>query len=375
MKQFLCKALLSVAILAAYHGAQAADSDWQLISVNSRDYLSLSNVARFYQLQIEQNPVDHRWTLGDSRVRLETCVNPREVYINGVKQWLAFPVVVQNGEALISRLDLSKTIEPSFRPTMIGNLSPFHTVVLDAGHGGQDGGGHSVSGQEKDYTLDVIQDLRKSLLAKGFRVVLTRNEDVYLPLESRADFVNHVQDTVLVSVHFNSSADASAKGLEVYAMTPCGAGSTSDTVASPDQFKLMPGNDFDSASLALASCVHHSVLGHLESGDRGIKRARFAVLRLTHAPAILIEGGFLSNGADSREINDPAWRDKLADAIAVGVRSFENVAEFKEPPKLVADYHSEVTPGVATIVNPATVATNMPVVKKVPVIPVSNSRP
>ena len=355
--------------------AEAAYSDWQLISIDHRDYLGLGNVARFYQLHIEQSPGDHHWILSDSRVRLETCSNPREVCINGVKQWLAFPILVQNGEALISRLDLSKTVEPSLRPTMVGNLSPFHTVVLDAGHGGQDGGSHSVSGQEKDYTLDVIKDLRKALVEKGFRVVLTRNEDVYLPLESRADFVNHVQDTVLVSVHFNSSADASAKGLEVYAMTPCGASSTSDTVASTDQFKSMPGNDFDSASLALAGCVHHSLLGHLASGDRGIKRARFAVLRLTHAPAILIEGGFLSNGADSREVNDPAWREKLADAIAIGVRSFENVAEFKEPPKLVADYRSELLPGVASIVNPAAVWANAAFVRQAPVIAVRNPRP
>ncbi len=319
--------------------------------------------------------MDHHWTLGDSRTRLETCTNPREIYINGVKQWLAYPLLVQDGDTLISRLDLAKTVEPSLRPTMIGNLAPFHTVVLDAGHGGQDGGGHSVAGQEKAYTLDVIKDLQKSLEAKGLRVVLTRNDDAYLPLESRADLANHAADSVFVSVHFNSSTDASAKGFEVFAMTPCGATSTSDLVATPDQFKQMPGNDFDNASLALATCVHHSLLGHVSDGDRGVKRARFAVLRLTHAPAILIEGGFLSNNVESREINDPVWREKLADAIAIGVRSFQNVAEYKEPPKLVADYRSEAMPGVATLINPAVFAANGSGSAKVPVVPVSNQHP
>ena len=369
---FIC---LGVLLISNTSRSNGADSDWHLVSLAGRDYLSLANVAQFYHLRAEQNPQDLHWVLSDNRPRIETCANLRELYVNGVKQWLSFPLVNQNGDVLISRLDLAKTIEPSLRPTMIANLTPFHTVVLDAGHGGQDNGSCGLSGQEKTYTLDVIQSLRKSLEAKGFNVLLTRENDVYLPLEARADFANHSTDAIFVSVHFNSSGDAAASGFEVYAMTPWGAASTSDTGVAPDQFKSMPGNDFDSASLALANCVHHAVLGHLADRDRGVRRARFAVLRLTHAPAILIEGGFLSNGAESREINDPAWREKLAESIATGVRSFQSVAVYKEPPKLMADYRSETAlPGPATFVNPAALAAN-PFVPKVPVFPVSNPRP
>ncbi len=371
MKKALRTALFAVLVTAVAWNVKAADANWQLISVEGRDYLSLRNVAKFYQLRAEQDAVDHHWRLKDSRVRLETCNNPRELYINGVKQWLAYPMLAVNGEMLVSRLDLAKTVEPCLRPTLIGNLTPFHTVVLDAGHGGQDGGSQNVAGQEKAYTLDVIKDLQKSLEAKGLKVILTRGDDVYLPLESRADLANHARDSVFVSVHFNSSADTSAKGFEVFAMTPCGAASTSDLAVTPDQFKQMPGNDFDSASLALATCVHHSLLGHISDGDRGVKRARFAVLRLTHAPAILIEGGFLSNGIESREINDAAWREKLADAVATGIKSFQDVAEFKEPPKLVADYRNELMPGVATLVNPAVYVTSLSGAKT-EVVPVNN---
>ena len=375
MKRVLYLVLSSMLAMGAFQSLEAAETDWQIISIDNRDYLSLANVARFYQLKIDQNPVDHRCTLADSRVRIETCANPREIYVNGAKQWLSFPLLVQTGETLISRLDLAKTVEPCLRPTMIGNLSPFHTVVLDAGHGGEDNGSRSVSGQEKEYTLDVIKDLKKSLEAKGLNVVLTRDSDVYLPLEVRADLANHASDSIFVSVHFNSSADASAKGVEVYAMTPCGAASTSDAAAAPDQFKPTPGNDFDNVSLALAACVQHSVLGHMAADtDRGVKRARFAVLRLTHAPAILIEGGFLSNGLEGREIADPAWRETLAEAIATGVRSFQNVAVYKEPPKLIADYRSEGLPGPATFVNPLTLAANV-TVPRVRVSPVNNPRP
>ena len=296
-----------------------------------------------------------------------------EVYVNGVKQWLSFPVLNQNGQQLVSRFDLAKTIEPCLRPTMISNLRPFHTVVLDAGHGGQDGGGHSTLGLEKDYTLDVIRDLKKSLESKGLNVILTRDTDAYLPLESRADRANEVADSVLVSIHFNSS-DASATGFEVFAMTPRGAASTADGAVTLEQFKQMPGNDFDDASLAMATCVHHSLLGHLPETDRGVKRARFAVLRLTRSPAILIEGGFLTNASDSQNINDRLWRQKLADAIAVGVQSFQGVAGHKEPPKLLADYRSEQLPLDGCHCKPAASRGGTPA-NALSLVPVSNPAP
>ena len=333
-----------------------ADTSWQTISVGGRDYLSFDNIAAFYQLKDTPIGDGHSVTLSDSRVRIETFANPREIAINGVKQWLSFPTIFQNGQLLVTRFDLAKTIEPCLRPTMIGNLAPVQTVILDAGHGGQDGGGRTTTGFEKDYTLDVIKDLKKSLEAKGLKVVLTRSDDVYLALEQRAEIANTVPDAVFVSVHFNSSGDASANGIEVFAMTPQGAASTADTTVALDQFKQMPGNDFDSASLALATCIHHALLGNVTEEDRGVKRARFAVLRLTHAPAVLVEGGFMTNGLESKEINDPAWRQQLAEAIVAGVRSYQEMAQVGTPPKLLADYQSEHFPTGGTIVNPVALA-------------------
>ncbi len=114
----------------------------------------------------------------------------------------------------------------------------------------------------------------------------------------------------------------------------------------------MPGNDFDNASLALATCVHHSLLGHIPENDRGVKRARFVVLKNTHAPAVLVEGGFLTNPAEGARINDEAWRQSLAESIAQGVQSYAALASKKQPPKLLADYRSEQLPLNGTIVNP-----------------------
>ena len=353
----------------------AHSDDWQIVNVDGKDYLSLDNVAKFYQLSSSTGADPQHVTLADSRSRIETLTNSRELLINGVKEWLSFPTVLRDGQTLVSRFDLSKTIEPCLRPAMIGNLEPFQTVVLDAGHGGQDGGGSSATGLEKNYTLDVIRDLKASLEAKGLQVILTRSDDAYLGLEQRAELANTISNAVFVSVHFNSSGDVGAGGLEVYAMTPRGAASTGDHNVALDQTLQMPGNDFDNASLALANCVHHSLLGKLPIGDRGVRRARFAVLRLTHAPSILVEGGYMTNGEDSRQINDPAWRQKLAEAIATGVRSFQDVVQYKQAPKLLADYRAELPVVPAVVKQTPPVYAFHPPRPKSALIAVSNPAP
>ena len=373
IKQITLAGLVAVVLAFSPSLGRGVD-DWEIISVANRDYVTLDNVARFYDLHAQPQGVDNHLILGDSRVRLEVCSNPKEMYVNGIKQWLSFPVLYDGRRVLVSRFDLAKTIEPCLRPTLISNLRPFQTVVLDAGHGGQDGGGHSANGVEKDYTLDVIRNLKKALESKGLKVILTREDDAYLPLEDRAQRANATTDSILVSVHFNSSTDPGAAGMEVFSMTPRGAASTADATVTSEQFSQMPGNDFDDASLALGTCVQHSLLGHLSQADRGVKRARFAVLRLTHSPSILIEGGFLTNPSESQRINNALWRENLADAIAVGVQSYENVAARKEPPKLLADYRSERLPLTGTIVNPTLLTGDLRGLVG-SVLPVSNPAP
>ena len=348
--------------LAGLTGAVCGkEPDWQIVKADGRDYLSLGNIASFYQLRGNPLLSDRHVVLADNRTRLELGLNPREIYVNGVKQWLLFPALVQDDQVLISRFDLAKTVEPALRPTMIANLRPFRTVVLDPGHGGKDRGASSRVGAEKDYTLDVCQRVKPLLEKRGIHVVLTRPDDSFLPLEDRADDANAAGDAVFVSLHFNSAADGGqAKGFEVYAITPQGAASTDDHGTSLDQFEGAPGNEFDEASLAMATCMQHSLLGHLPQIDRGVRRARFAVLRLTRAPAILIEGGYLTNERESLVINDPAWRECLAESIAEGVQSYREVACYRQPPKILADYRGEQLPLRGTVINPTALAPRGP---------------
>lgn len=181
-----------------------------------------------------------------------------------------------------------------------GNSSPI-TVVIDAGHGGHDRGG--IPGQrvsEKEMTLDVARRLKSVLAASGYRVVMTRDSDVFVPLGTRSSIANSYRNAIFVSVHFNSATRRGASGIETY----------------------FYGRD----SLALASAIHHYVVGTAPSGSRGVRRRGYFVLRRTNIPAVLVECGFLTNPTEAAYAQNASYRQKLAEAIAAGVRSRGSVA-------------------------------------------------
>jgi N-acetylmuramoyl-L-alanine amidase len=181
-----------------------------------------------------------------------------------------------------------------------GDSSPI-TVVIDAGHGGYDRGG--IPGQrvsEKDMTLDVAQRLKTVLAATGYRVVMTRDSDVFVPLGTRCAIANSYRNAVFVSVHFNSATRRGASGIETYF--------------------------YSRDSLALASAIHHYVAGGAPSENRGVRRRGYYVLRRTNVPAVLVECGFLTNPTEAGYAQNASYRQKLAEAIAAGVRNRNSVA-------------------------------------------------
>src|SRR6266536_1919914 len=175
-----------------------------------------------------------------------------------------------------------------------------------------------------------------------FLVIMTREGDYFVPLEVRARVANAARNSIFVSIHFNATNDdPNATGFEIFSFTPRGAPSTSDGTVAASSVNMQPGSAVDAQSLALSTCIYHSVLGHLREYDRGIKRARFAVLRLTKVPAVLIEGGFLTERGESKLISNKDWRAKLAGAIGIGIESYRALPVKKQPPTLVADYRRE----------------------------------
>ena len=360
---------LLVCLLAASSLARA--EDWKLYRFEGRDYVSLENLEAFYGFPAQLVPVANKLAVDSGRSQVEFTLNSREISINGVTQWLGFAIHPQDGKILISRLDLAKVVEPMLRPEMIQGMQPVRNVVLDPGHGGYDKGALSSYGCEKDFSLDVCRRAKERLEEEGFRVFLTRDSDVFIPLEERPLVANRMANSIFVSVHFNSSSEnGAASGFEVFALTPRGAPSTADQNLSIRDLRSEPGNPVDVQSAALAGSVYHSLLGNIPQVDRGVKRARFAVIRLATVPSILVEGGFLSNPGDALLISNAAWRAKLADAIVMGIGNYKKLAEEKVPPKLVADYRRTL-PSSITLRDTATVLTNAKATPRVMISPAS----
>jgi N-acetylmuramoyl-L-alanine amidase len=297
---------------ALAHNAAAA-AEWQVIKVGRWDYLSVDNIAAFYGFDQQVTAEGKTVRLDNGSHQLEVTLDSRDAVINGVRNWLCFPVVAHSdGRFLVSRIDLAKTIEPQFRPQMIRNLGKLKTVVLDPGHGGVEKGAISAYGLEKDFALDVSLQLKPMLEAKGLRVVITRDRDVQVSLPERARIANATRDSIFVSIHFNATnSNPTAAGFEIFSLTPRGAPSTQDNAMAAHFANMQAGSPVDAASLILSTSVYHSMLGHMPEFDRGVKRARFAVLRLTNIPAILVEGGFLSEKEESKNIANREWRTKL----------------------------------------------------------------
>jgi N-acetylmuramoyl-L-alanine amidase len=397
-------------MFVAVAAATAHASHWQLIRFEGRDYVSIDNIAEFYGFPAppplpvasssavdaakttpdiakpesageKQASATNRSTAGTTappaatatptspsaseaaqpaplilpktialasdKWQIEVTLNSREVMINGAKQWLAFPAVVHENKVLISRLDLSKVIEPRLRPEMIAGFTPVTTIVLDPGHGGHDKGAISKYGYEKDFALDVALRARKLLEARGYKVAMTRTTDVFVPLHDRPRLAKSLADSIFVSIHFNASpVNSAARGFEIFSMAPRGAPATNDAIFSIRDMREEPGNAHELQSSALAASIYHSLLGQVPTIDRGLKHARFAVLRLSTVPAVLVECGFVSNGAESTLIGSPAWRERVAEAVVEGIGEYKSLAELKQRPKAIADYRRA---GTATV--------------------------
>ena len=313
-------AVLALILALSFGANRVRGFDWTILKENGRDYIPLTDVARFYDF----NTIDFTKgvaTLNCAAVHFQGASGSRDLYLNGLKFILNLPILDIQDKLCISRLDLAKLVDPVLRPTKI-SASPVRTVVIDPGHGGTDSGARGPLGNEKDFTLDVALRTRDLFTRAGFNVRMTRSADVYVPLESRAMFASFQPNAVFLSIHFNYGMGPAAEGVETYCLAPRGVPSTNDSGLSYADFQECVGNVRDPENIALATAIHASLITRLVVPDRGVKRARFVVLRNNAIPGVLIEGGFLTNPRDALRIASPAYRELLADAIVRGVIAY-----------------------------------------------------
>src|SRR5213595_375798 len=170
----------------------------------------------------------------------------------------------------------------------------FTTVVVDAGHGGKDSGAYRRYGPpEKLVALDVAQRLEQKLRESQIKTVMTRDSDVFIPLNDRVAIENKQKNAVFVSIHFNDSRKRRAHGFETY---------------------YHSGASFD-----LANGIQQKLMSIPNSANGGVHTANFRVLRLATCPAVLVECGYLSNRSEGNQARDWEYRELLADRIAEAV--------------------------------------------------------
>ncbi len=261
-----------------------------------------------------------------SRILLH--LNSRECDVNGLRVWLLYPVEQRAGLVYVCQIDLDHTFAPILTPPRNPTGEKVRTICLDAGHGGGDPGNHTGPRQEKTYTLLLATELRSQLLAAGFLVTMVRSTDATVDLDRRAGIAARGRPDLFVSLHFNAAASArsEAKGAEVYCLTPAGAPST-NARGEGALTRSFSGNRFNSRNLALARQVQKALIARLGVEDRGVRRARFEVLRDAAMPAVLIEAGFLSHPVEGKKITEASYRREMARAIVEGLKGYKELVE------------------------------------------------
>jgi N-acetylmuramoyl-L-alanine amidase len=214
-------------------------------------------------------------------------------------------------------------------PIAARNVLP--TVVIDPGHGGNDGGATKNGLVEKEVALDVALRLDKALKACNFPTILTRQGDEYVSLPDRVAIANRLEHSLFVSIHFNQSSLSAVGGVETF---------YADQKMPQDQdwtfigfFTKPPPQTLDNGS-TLAGFIQAALVMKMDPTNRGIKARCLYVVRHTRAPAALIEGGFLSNQLEAQLLKNSDYRDRIAAAIAEGILSYQRTRPREAAPAL-----------------------------------------
>jgi len=294
------------------------------------EYVAVGDLARFYGLGHNLSRSDGRAEYRTTFAQLSLQEDRREISFNGAQHWLSTPVLAARGQLWISAVDVLKTIDPVLRRGRSRTPSVIRTIVIDPGHGGSDRGTRGDRGVEKEMTLDVAKRVERYLETEATSVVLTRTTDSTVALEDRVALAESKHADLFVSIHFNSGG--AADGIETYCVPAAGTVSTADAASRKfhrGDDERSPGNRFDEKNVWLAHCVQKSLLKTTGAEDRGVRRARFYVLRCASCPSILVEAGFLTNRTEEQKILTPEYRDQLARAIAEGILTYKKSVETK----------------------------------------------
>ena len=287
----------------------AAGSDKiRYTSAMGRRYVYLRDVAKYYNMRFYI--WNDRVVLYNNNFKLTFFPQKKYALVNGIRLGLLFSPYSSGPNSFLSDKDFLLTIDPLVRASSI----PQHRlrlVMIDPGHGGKDNGG-KFRYREKDIVLRTAGLLSNALRKKGFTVAITRTSDQFIELAQRSKLCRDLGADMFISIHCNSASNPEVRGIETFCLAPYGTSSTNSTSGFVAEHREQ-GNRYDPNNMALAYDIHKSLISRTKAFDRGIKRARFMVLKNAPCPAILIECGFLSNRTEEMQLGSD-WYHSLLDS-------------------------------------------------------------
>lgn len=319
----IIKALLGIGLLTGTLVPPATAAAFPVITSRGKNYVLLSGMASYYNMQLSE-PAKNRIRLQNRWYTLDVETDSRRCWVNGTLIWLNAPNRRISGRWAIEKIDFDKVIEPAVRPYAFLAKADGRVVVLDPGHGGGDTGAMSPRRVvEKLLTLDLAKRVRSRLQARGITVKLTRESDRTLSLEGRCEKAADWGADVFVSLHADSAGkDKSARGAGTFVLSLPGCYSTSSYGQGNPPDAAEKGNRYDTANTALGFRIQQNLVKNTGQTDRGVKRARFQVLREAPCPAALVEVAFLSNPKEEAMLIDAAKREQIARGIADGIAAY-----------------------------------------------------
>ena len=202
-------------------------------------------------------------------------------------------------------------------------------VVIDPGHGGPDSGTMRNGILEKDLALDVGQRVQRLAQAKGFATLMTRSRDEKVSLAARAAMANRERDCIFVSIHFDEGARAEATGVQTfYAVRQIPRTGVRSWLPFLQPVASEP-NNFESQSLA--GFVEEALVSGTHAFNRGTRAEQFYVVANVRHPAVLIEGGFLSNNEELAKLATNEYRQQIAAGITEGLVRYREIAHARQP--------------------------------------------
>lgn len=332
-------------------------------SIAGISYVSLKSVVDTYNLKYDWDAIAKKLTLYKGDVRVEFALTSDIALVDAMPVKLSGPVELYRSSLVIPR-DFSETILKGIfvekRAIAVIRKEPIKSegayaikkIVIDPGHGGKDPGAIGrLAIREKDITLDVSKRLKRYLENAGIDVYLTRSDDRFISLWKRADIANKKGADFFISIHANAARSRQAKGFEVFYLSEAVDDNARAIAAAENAFLkyedssfgyAKPSNSLEATlwdicysenrreSIALAKCITYAACSQLKAKDRGVKGARFYVLKGAKMPSVLVEVGFISNIQEAVKLKDPIYREKVAKAIASGIIDYKNEYEIED---------------------------------------------